>query len=138
MQRRSEVATEKKRRTYVTRDSDSFRGSALDAGQVGVDTLDRLVRLVDLDRDDLPGRPGQHPREAPRPRTHLEGEVVEVTQHDGTERPFSNEYWNNKRPGIYVDVVSGEQIDHVLTRLEDNAIVMELVEGPTLLSKRVR
>jgi methionine-R-sulfoxide reductase len=34
----------------------------------------------------------------------------EVTQHEGTERPFSNEYWNNKHPGIYVDVVSGEPL----------------------------
>ena len=34
----------------------------------------------------------------------------EVTQHEGIERPFSNEYWNNKHPGIYVDVVSGEPL----------------------------
>jgi methionine-R-sulfoxide reductase len=34
----------------------------------------------------------------------------EVTQHEGTERPFSNEYWNNKQAGIYVDVVSGEPL----------------------------
>src|SRR4026209_2862088 len=34
----------------------------------------------------------------------------EVTQNEGTERPFSNEYWNNKRAGIYVDVVSGEAL----------------------------
>lgn len=34
----------------------------------------------------------------------------EVTQHEGTERAFSNEYWNNKQPGIYVDVVSGEPL----------------------------
>ena len=34
----------------------------------------------------------------------------EVTQHEGTERPFSNEYWNNKKAGIYVDVVSGEPL----------------------------
>ena len=33
-----------------------------------------------------------------------------VTQQDGTERPFSNEFWNNKKPGIYVDVVSGEPL----------------------------
>ncbi len=31
-----------------------------------------------------------------------------VTQESGTERPFENEYWNNKRKGIYVDIVSGE------------------------------
>jgi methionine-R-sulfoxide reductase len=34
----------------------------------------------------------------------------EVTQREGTERPFSNEYWNNKQAGIYVDVVSGEPL----------------------------
>ena len=34
----------------------------------------------------------------------------EVTQHEGTERPYSNEYWNNKHAGIYVDVVSGEPL----------------------------
>ncbi len=33
-----------------------------------------------------------------------------VTRQDGTERPFDNEYWNNKRRGIYVDVVSGEPL----------------------------
>ncbi len=31
-----------------------------------------------------------------------------VTQENGTEPAFQNEYWNNKKPGIYVDVVSGE------------------------------
>jgi peptide methionine sulfoxide reductase msrA/msrB len=34
----------------------------------------------------------------------------EVTQREATERPFQNEYWNNKKPGIYVDVVSGEPL----------------------------
>lgn len=34
----------------------------------------------------------------------------QVTQQSGTERPFSNEYWDNKRMGIYVDVVSGEPL----------------------------
>lgn len=33
-----------------------------------------------------------------------------VTQEDGTEPPFSNEYWDNKKDGIYVDVVSGEPL----------------------------
>ena len=31
-----------------------------------------------------------------------------ITQENATERPFSGEYWANKEPGIYVDVVSGE------------------------------
>jgi methionine-R-sulfoxide reductase len=33
-----------------------------------------------------------------------------VTQHEGTERPFQNEYWDNHEAGIYVDVVSGEPL----------------------------
>jgi peptide-methionine (R)-S-oxide reductase len=39
--------------------------------------------------------------------SHLQ---YDVTQHEGTERPFANEYWNNKQAGIYVDVVSGEPL----------------------------
>ena len=34
----------------------------------------------------------------------------EVTQEDGTEPPFRNEFWDNKREGIYVDIVSGEPL----------------------------
>ena len=33
-----------------------------------------------------------------------------MTQEDGTERPFHNTYWDHKKPGIYVDVVSGEPL----------------------------
>lgn len=33
-----------------------------------------------------------------------------VTQKNGTEPPFDNEYWNNKGEGIYVDIVSGEPL----------------------------
>jgi len=34
----------------------------------------------------------------------------QVTQQEGTERAFANEYWDNKQAGIYVDVVSGEPL----------------------------
>jgi len=34
----------------------------------------------------------------------------EVTQHEGTEPPFQNEYWNNQKEGIYVDIASGEPL----------------------------
>ena len=34
----------------------------------------------------------------------------QVTQHDATERPFSNAYHHEQRPGIYVDIVSGEPL----------------------------
>ena len=33
-----------------------------------------------------------------------------VTQEEGTEPPFDNDYWDNKKAGIYVDVVSGEAL----------------------------
>ncbi|MDA9858675.1 bifunctional methionine sulfoxide reductase B/A protein [Rubripirellula sp.] len=34
----------------------------------------------------------------------------DVTQHEETERPFDNEFWDNKQDGLYVDVVSGEPL----------------------------
>lgn len=34
----------------------------------------------------------------------------DVTQREGTETPFDNEYWDNKEEGIYVDIVSGEPL----------------------------
>jgi methionine-R-sulfoxide reductase len=43
-------------------------------------------------------------------RKRLSPLQYEVTQHAGTERAFSNEFWDNKHPGIYVDVVSGEPL----------------------------
>lgn len=33
-----------------------------------------------------------------------------VTQENGTERPFQNDYWNNEEEGIYVDVITGEPL----------------------------
>ena len=41
-----------------------------------------------------------------------------VTQHEGTEPPFRNEYWNNHEQGIYVDVVSGEPLFSSLDKFE--------------------
>ena len=40
----------------------------------------------------------------------LTAEQFQVTQNDATERPFSNEFWDHKEPGLYVDVVSGEPL----------------------------
>src|SRR5467141_2438260 len=42
----------------------------------------------------------------------------QVTQHDATEPPFHNEYWDNHRAGIYVDVVSGEPLFSSLDKFE--------------------
>lgn len=43
-------------------------------------------------------------------RSTLTPEQYDVTQKEGTEPPFRNAYWDNKTPGIYVDVVSGEPL----------------------------
>ncbi len=43
-------------------------------------------------------------------RTKLNPLQYKVTQEDGTERPFENEFWENKKEGIYVDIVSGEPL----------------------------
>jgi peptide methionine sulfoxide reductase msrA/msrB len=43
-------------------------------------------------------------------RKNLTPIQYEVTQNEGTEPPFDNEYWDNKKEGIYVDIVSGEPL----------------------------
>ena len=43
-------------------------------------------------------------------RTRLTPLQYKVTQDEGTEPPFHNEFWNNHAEGIYVDVVSGEPL----------------------------
>ncbi|MEA3304014.1 MAG: peptide-methionine (R)-S-oxide reductase MsrB [Pseudomonadota bacterium] len=43
-------------------------------------------------------------------RNMLTDEQYTVTQHEGTEIPFHNAYWDNKEEGIYVDIVSGEPL----------------------------
>lgn len=43
-------------------------------------------------------------------RKTLTPEQYNVTQEEGTERPFQNSYWDNKQQGIYVDIVSGEPL----------------------------
>ena len=53
--------------------------------------------------------------------SRLSPEQYRVTQRDGTERPFDNEYWDNKEPGIYVDVVSGEPLFASVNKFESHS-----------------
>jgi peptide methionine sulfoxide reductase msrA/msrB len=50
----------------------------------------------------------------PRNNAHLREKLTDmqfyVTQENGTEPPFQNEYWDNEKEGIYVDIVSGEPL----------------------------
>jgi methionine-R-sulfoxide reductase len=43
-------------------------------------------------------------------RQKLSSMQYQVTQREGTEPPYNNEYWDNKHAGIYVDVVTGEPL----------------------------
>ncbi len=51
---------------------------------------------------------------APPPEAELRERLTslqyQVTQEEGTERPFQNEFWDSKERGIYVDIVSGEPL----------------------------
>ncbi len=51
-----------------------------------------------------------HKPDAAALKQELTSEQFDVTQNDGTEPAFDNEYWNNHADGIYVDVVSGEPL----------------------------
>ncbi|MGR3207011.1 peptide-methionine (R)-S-oxide reductase MsrB [Bacillus glycinifermentans] len=42
----------------------------------------------------------------------------EVTQNNGTEPPFQNEYWNHREEGIYVDIVSGKPLFSSLDKFD--------------------
>src|SRR6266699_635267 len=51
-------------------------------------------------------------------KKRLTPQQYQVTQREGTEPAFRNEYWDNHRPGIYVDVVSGEPLFSSLDKFE--------------------
>ncbi len=62
----------------------------------------------------------------------------EVTQNDSTEPPFRNIYWNNKREGIYVDVVSGEPLFSSIDKYKSGTgwpSFTRPIEGASLIQK---
>ena len=61
-------------------------------------------------RDEFIRRHWRDPRREEELRRRLTPIQYAVTQHDATEPPFTDEYWNHHEPGIYVDVVSGEPL----------------------------
>lgn len=68
-----------------------------------------------------PGNPGKSKYTKPSDaelRQKLTPRQYEVTQKEGTEPAFKNEYWDNKREGIYVDIVSGEPLFSSLDKYE--------------------
>ncbi|MCJ8331769.1 MAG: peptide-methionine (S)-S-oxide reductase MsrA [Lentisphaeria bacterium] len=53
-------------------------------------------------------------------KNKLDAVQFRVTQKDGTERPFNNKFWNNKKEGIYVDIVSGEALFSSTDKFKSN------------------
>jgi len=51
-------------------------------------------------------------------RSRLGALQYEVTQHDATEPPFRNEFWDNHEAGLYVDIVSGEPLFSSLDKFD--------------------
>jgi methionine-R-sulfoxide reductase len=56
--------------------------------------------------------------EAAQLKKKLTSEQFEVTQQCGTEPPFRNAYWDNHKPGIYVDIVSGKPLFSSLDKFD--------------------
>lgn len=107
----------------------SGRGwAALVAGAVGAG----LLALASGGGTDRPAprstaqagtRKGWNPVDFEKPgdeqlRARLTARQYSVTQQEGTEPPFKNEYWDEHRPGIYVDVVSGEPLFSSLDKFD--------------------
>jgi peptide-methionine (R)-S-oxide reductase len=59
-------------------------------------------------------------QKSPEAISKLTPEQYRVTQKSGTERPFENEYWDSKEPGIYVDIVSGEPLFTSIDKFESH------------------
>lgn len=76
-----------------------FVGFRLNSGNLDVDTASAASETA------TKAKPSKE--ELKKKLTPLQ---YKVTQEKGTERAFNNEYWDNKKPGIYVDIVSGEPL----------------------------
>src|SRR5215831_13235244 len=80
----------------------------------------------------------QKPAEAEL-KKKLSSEQYAVTQKCGTEPPFRNAYWDNHKPGIYVDVVSGEPLFSSLDKFDSGTgwpSFTQPVKGTEILEKK--
>jgi len=87
-----------------------------EAGRVSIRTTGNVQpETGNLKRAMYTVRPKPNDAELRRTLTPLQ---YEVTQHEATERPFQNEFWDNHKDGIYVDVVSGEPLFSSLDKFD--------------------
>jgi peptide methionine sulfoxide reductase msrA/msrB len=71
---------------------------------------DQFIQKVWGKEKELSGMDGTKKPSQEELKKKLTPMQYKVTQKDGTEPAFQNEYWNNKREGIYVDIISGEPL----------------------------
>ncbi len=87
---------------------------------------------------DAPGYSGPSDKEL---RKNLSPLQYEVTRENGTEPPFKNEYWNNDKEGIYVDIVSGEPLFSSLDKFHSGTgwpSFAKPLEPDNIVEKRIR
>ncbi len=70
----------------------------------------RLTGLSNKKKEKVMGKKERKRQEQKNLRGRLTELQYRVTQEEGTEPPFNNKYWDNKKAGIYVDIVSGEPL----------------------------
>lgn len=78
-------------------------------------------------------------QKSPEAVSRLSPEQYRVTQESATERPFRNEYWDHKEPGLYVDIVSGEPLFTSLDKFDSGCgwpSFTRPVEDQNVLEKR--
>ena len=77
-----------------------------------------LVRAEDKNSAAAKPEKDAHSKAEAELRARLTPLQYHVTRENGTEPPFKNEYWDNHRAGIYVDVISGEALFSSLDKFE--------------------
>ncbi len=78
-------------------------------------------------------------QKSPEGISRLSPEQYRVTQESATERPFRNEFWDNKEPGLYVDIVSGEPLFTSLDKFDSGCgwpSFTRPVEAENVIEKR--
>jgi peptide methionine sulfoxide reductase msrA/msrB len=83
---------------------------------------DSFLKQVWGDQHDMPKKHSGNKEYVKPSDAALRGKLTslqyKVTQEQGTEPPFKNEYWDNKKEGIYVDIVSGEPLFSSLDKFD--------------------
>ncbi len=110
-------AAEEYHQDYYKKKSSHYKAYRRGSGREGF--LERTWKGRPLEKQPAPSVPKVSAKNtkasyAKPPEAELKKKLTpmqfNVTQREGTEPPFRNEYWDNKKPGIYVDVVSGEPL----------------------------